>query len=179
MLTITPTALILLLSSVLPVLTAPTQSRCRCYVVDTRKPYVPASALPEPHHKNDVCAPLGQELEHWRTTDPEIYQTFLDSIIRQYPPGTPTDDDLKPLPTSVLLEMAKTYGMGLGNGGRGEVSVDAPGQASFHEMIICRTAAAEENEYEDSTTTLFVLCVIVVMAVLACATECLVLLFSL
>jgi hypothetical protein len=96
----------------------------------------------------------------------------LETVVGDKPRGTPTEADLKPLPTSVLLEMARSHGV-IDNT---DAALPSAPTSLVHERIICRTAVDEEEEYHDSVTTLFVLGVIIVMAILACVAECLTLL---
>lgn len=164
--------------------TTPKPQQCHCYILDTYKPLL-RTKTPTTTSISDQCAPLGHQLENWRTTNPSIYQTFLGTVVEAKPneprSGTPTETDLKPLATSVLLEMARS-GRQDGGGDATDTALPSAPTSLVRERIICRTVVVEdqelEAEYHDSVTTLFVLGVIVVMAVLACVAELLTILMN-
>ncbi|KAF2192326.1 hypothetical protein K469DRAFT_716848, partial [Zopfia rhizophila CBS 207.26] len=171
--TISSIALLYLASLVFPAAGAPTRSHCRCVVIDANKPPSSSSALRDTSRRYDVCAQLGPELEYFQLAEPDVYQTYFQHIIDERPTATPTEDELKPLTTTVLMELAAKNRLD-----HSDIALPSAPTERPRERIICRSESEAFTEYHDSRTTLFSLGVIVVMAVLACIAECINLLMS-
>ncbi|KAF2738358.1 hypothetical protein EJ04DRAFT_50770 [Polyplosphaeria fusca] len=151
-------ALLLLLSS--PISAAPTRTRCRCVVLDadSPSPQPPSSQTSLP--QADICTNLGPQLEHFRFADPELYRAVMDA--HSEPASiTPTEHDLRPLPTDVLSKLAERDAM------YGEAVGGAPAQ-----RIVCQSVPeGVEGAYSASQSTLLLLQIIVAVAILGCVAE--------
>ncbi|KAF2196606.1 hypothetical protein GQ43DRAFT_476174 [Delitschia confertaspora ATCC 74209] len=162
---------------------APTRSRshCRCMLAESEKPWASSLTLHNtPAVQNDYCSSLGPEVEKWESIDPDLYRSFFDvdekpiSLPKASATGT---SDERPLSTTVLMAMGKVVGSkGAGNSknnivgehNNGKLLPSAPTQRP---KIICRTVVDEVNDDSNSSTTLFVIGIIIIMAILALMAE--------
>ncbi|KAF2477337.1 uncharacterized protein BDR25DRAFT_300297 [Lindgomyces ingoldianus] len=163
-------ALLSVTALILPTNAAPTRTHCRCFVVDANKPWSPSAILHDTSRQLDTCAHMGPEIEYFRISEPEIYQTYYQHIVHEQSTATPTEDDLRPLTTTVLMELARKDLF------EHQLHLDTPLPSAPterpRERIICRSEPEPISEYHDSELTLFALGVIVVLAILACVAEC-------
>ncbi|ORY05283.1 hypothetical protein BCR34DRAFT_47168 [Clohesyomyces aquaticus] len=163
-------SLITLLSAasiVLPAHAAPTRTHCRCVVVDANKPWSSSTSLRDTSRRFDACANMGPEIEYFRHSEPDIYESYFKHIVNEELTATPTEDDLQPLSTTVLMELADKSGFDQDGAALPSAPTERPRQ-----RIICRSEPEFISEYHDSEITLFALTVIVVLAILACVAEC-------
>lgn len=141
-------------------------SRCRCVTIDETLPWTSSPALLDASKPNDVCSRLGPELEHWRLVDSDGFKTYFEGMIDENPLPTPTDDEMQPLTTTVLMELAS----------KNVFNVNSPPHSAPterpRERIICRSEPEKADEYHASFCSLFAVGVIIVMIVLACVAEC-------
>ena len=146
-----------------------TQSRthCRCVLVsDSLNPletpsaahWTPANWKPtdptpsaSPYHQQslDKCTNLGPELEHFRHTKPDLYESYVRDKIA-YPSN---DEEQKPLPTEVLMNK------------------EPRPTSRPNERIVCYSEPEAFTAYSDSCLTLWALQVIVAVTILACVAE--------
>lgn len=145
-----------------------TRAHCRCVLVsDTFNPletpsaahWTPAawkptdptpSASPKHHRNLDKCADLGPELETFRHTNPDLYDSYVRDKIAA---NTAVDDEEKPLPTEVLMN-------------REPRPTSRP-----TERIVCYSEPETFTAYNDSCLTLWGLQIIVAITILACVGE--------
>lgn len=153
-------------------LAAPTRTQarthCRCILVsDSFNPletpsaahWTPAawkptdptpSAAPHQRHESiDKCMDLGPELENFRHTNPDLYDSYLRDKIA----ANTADDEEKPLPTEVLMN-------------REPRPTSRPS-----ERIVCYSEPEAFTAYKDSCLTLWALQIIVAVTILACVAE--------
>jgi hypothetical protein len=149
----------------------PSRTHCRCTITESNSHFLPES-IPTSEYTDtapfDVCTTLGPELEDFRATKPEQYTHFISQALTATPSedATSTDGE-KPLPTTVLLQLAVRNG--LGNLG---VVVPRASATRSGQAIVCRTEIHSSSKYQDSLITLVVVQVIVGLAILACVAEC-------
>ncbi|OCL10299.1 hypothetical protein AOQ84DRAFT_772 [Glonium stellatum] len=151
----------------IPATAAPARTNCRCVSIDESIPWTLSSALLDASRRNDRCSRLGPELERWRLVDPVAYQNYFADLVEKEDWATSLYDELKPLPTGVLMELASHAIIN---------PHDPPRSAPTggpRDRIICR----EEKEKEapdppSSGSSLFYMGIIIVAIVLACIAEC-------
>lgn len=109
-----------------------------------------------------MCSSLGPELEHIQHVDPELYNVFVNQPnAASQLKATPTEEDLRPLSTTVLMKLATKNGLANPN-----APPDRP-----HQKIICRSIPEPLTGYHDSQTTLIILQIIVALGILGCIAE--------
>ncbi|OCK75863.1 hypothetical protein K432DRAFT_396918 [Lepidopterella palustris CBS 459.81] len=159
-------AIVTLASISLPATAAPTRSYCRCVSVDETLPWTKSSAVLDASERFDICSRLGPELEHWRLVDQVGYDAYFADLVEETAWSALSSDELKPLPTGVLMELAA----------RKVVDPYAPPRSAPterpRERIICRSERAEELSEPESGSSLFYMTVIIIMVVLAFIAEC-------
>ncbi|KAJ8109142.1 hypothetical protein OPT61_g7677 [Boeremia exigua] len=154
-------------------LAAPTRTQlrthCRCVLVsDSFNPlqtpsaahWTPAnwkttdptpSVAPQHQQNPDDCAVLGPELEKFRHTNPELYDSYLRDNIASNTPYP--SDNAKPLPTEVLMNQ------------------DPRPTSRPSERIVCYSEPETFSAYNGSCLTLWALQIIVAVTILACVAE--------
>ncbi|KAF2703934.1 hypothetical protein K504DRAFT_538405 [Pleomassaria siparia CBS 279.74] len=173
-------SLLALAALLLPVSSAPTRTNCRCTILDTSTSKSWTSSIPASNSglspsasEYNVCANLGPQLENFRHSQPDLYQSYIQraSLENSQPTPTPTADQLQqPLTTTVLLRLAAQNGFE----SLGVVLPSAPTERPT-EIIVCHPEPETFTIYQDSKTTLFALNVIVAMVILACVAESIIL----
>ncbi|KAJ4988982.1 hypothetical protein SVAN01_05606 [Stagonosporopsis vannaccii] len=114
------------------------------------KPTDPAPSAASQHHDHvEECADLGPELDTFRHTNPDLY----DSYMRDKIAANTVDDEEKPLPTEVLMN-------------REPRPTSRPS-----ERIVCYSEPETFTVYNDSCLTLWGLQIIVAITILACVAE--------
>ncbi|KAF2105206.1 hypothetical protein BDV96DRAFT_655852 [Lophiotrema nucula] len=161
MLRITLLSTILGLSSL--AIAAPTRTQCRCVIVDSSiSESGPTSPLRPSSRKSDICSNLGSELEYIQHADPELYSVFVNRPKRDSQAKvTPTEEDLRPLSTAVLMKLATKNGL---------EPPSAPTERP-HQNIFCHSVPEAVSSYHDSQATLIVLQIIVALGILGCIAE--------
>lgn len=153
--------------SSIPATAAPTRTNCRCVSIDESIPWTLSSALLDASKRNDRCSRLGPELERWRLVDPVGYVNYFADLVEKDALATSLYDELKPLPTGVLMELAT----------RTIVDPHDPPRSATtggpRDRIICREAKEKEAaEPASSRSSLFYMGLIIVAIVIACIAEC-------
>jgi hypothetical protein len=153
--------------SSIPAAAAPARTNCRCVSIDESIPWTLSSALLDASKRNDRCSRLGPELERWRLVDPVGYVNYFADLVEKDALATSLYDELKPLPTGVLMELATRTIVG---------PHDPPRSATTggpRDRIICREAKENEAvEPASSRSSLFYMGLIIVAIVIACIAEC-------
>ena len=153
--------------SSIPATAAPARTNCRCVSIDESIPWTLSSALLDASKRNDRCSRLGPELERWRLVDPVGYVNYFADLVEKDALATSLYDELKPLPTGVLMELAT----------RTIVDPHDPPRSAPtggpRDRIICREAKEKETaEPASSRSSLFYMGLIIVAIVIACIAEC-------
>lgn len=153
--------------SSIPATAAPARTNCRCVSIDESIPWTLSSALLDASKRNDRCSRLGPELERWRLVDPVGYVNYFADLVEKDALATSPYDELKPLPTEVLMELAT----------RTIVDPHDPPRSATtggpRDRIICREVKEKEaTEPAFSRSSLFYIGLIIVAIVLACIAEC-------
>ena len=154
----------------------PTRLQCRCIAISTSDPW-PESPSFSSSSPKDICAHLGPELEYFRHAEPELYESYFNHLVQDEDViPTPTDDEaLKPLSTTVLMELAarndRLEERERAAGAEDGFPPSAPTERPRH-RIVCRSEREPVTQYRDSATKLFALKVVVALAILACVAEC-------
>ena len=169
MITLTYWAAYLALGSIssIPATAAPVRTNCRCVSINESIPWTLSSALLDASKRNDRCSRLGPELERWRLVDPMGYVNYFADLVEKDALATSLYDELKPLPTGVLMELAA----------RTIVDPHDPPRSAPtggpRDRIICREAKEKETaEPASSRSSLFYMGLIIVAIVITCIAEC-------
>jgi hypothetical protein len=161
----------------LPATTHPTiprsnpRSECRCVTISD--PGASSLLLLEASRSRQWhCAELGPKLEYWRKANPDEFDStwrdlFLDDGEYDSLASKTASHQPGPLPTSVLMEMAK----------RPQGEIGSPG-----ERIICRARKESSNQPHEpgddwTDNGLVIMTIFIVLVVLGCVAELLDMLF--
>ncbi|KAH6620126.1 hypothetical protein C7974DRAFT_226736 [Boeremia exigua] len=116
------------------------------------KPTEPApSASPQQQQSIDRCTDLGPELENFRHTNPDLYDSYLREKLASN--TVYSDDEEKPLPTEVLMNK------------------EPRPTSRPNERIVCYSEPETFSAYNGSCLTLWALQLIVAITILACVGE--------
>ena len=111
------------------------------------------SASPSHQQSLDKCADLGPELENFRHTEPDLYESYIRDKISSKEADSSGDDEQKPLPTGVLIN-------------------NKPRPTSRpNERIVCYSEPETSSAHSDSCLTLWALQLLVAFTILACVAE--------
>jgi hypothetical protein len=153
------------LVSLLPTtLAVPSRAYCRCVTFNPEEPWTFSPALLAASQRTDVCSRLGPGLEHWRHLDPAAYEAYFDELVGEnvwYPPPA---DELKPLPTGVLMEISMPRLNYRYEGPPASAPTTPP-------TIVCRSESPKQVAERDSDLSLFYIAVILLVVCLACVAE--------
>ncbi|KAF2805327.1 uncharacterized protein BDZ99DRAFT_466958 [Mytilinidion resinicola] len=153
-----------LLSTLHSATAVPSRAYCRCVTFNENEPWASSPALLDASRRDDICSKLGPELELWRHGDPAAYAAYFDELVEENVWYPPPEDELKPLPTGVLMEISMP---------RNTYHYEGPPSSAptVPPRIVCRSESPRQVADPDSDSSLFYMAVILTMIFLACVAE--------